>query len=275
MASMNERISKHFSTMVDLRLTQLDTLVEGVPSTFHEDNDKLREWLQYNSELRGFESLAYYYEDGSFDMIYGTEVSPTDAQMFLESMRNGERKVSVGIEPNGEKAAVIGVLFEAQTMSGKRSISIVGKMPIEYINETLSLNDVKSLLYSFAIRKDGIFVIGNADTLRDNYFDRAKDLYTEVSGVGSVDQFITELKAAMEKNKDYSAMIKIGDERRQMYCSKFPVSEWYLVTILPYGTLNETVEAQGHQSIIVFISSCTMILVSLVAIFIRYFNLSH
>ena len=59
MASMNERISKHFSTMIDLRLTQLDTLVESIPSDEKEvtDSDEVRKWLEYNAKLRGLESL--------------------------------------------------------------------------------------------------------------------------------------------------------------------------------------------------------------------------
>lgn len=44
MASMNERFSMHFSTMIDLRLTQLDTLTETMPGDSREDNKEMREW---------------------------------------------------------------------------------------------------------------------------------------------------------------------------------------------------------------------------------------
>lgn len=50
MASMNERVSKHFSTMLDLRLTQLDTLIEAIPTDTREDSDSVREWLEYNAK---------------------------------------------------------------------------------------------------------------------------------------------------------------------------------------------------------------------------------
>lgn len=73
MASMNERVSKHFSTMLDLRLTQLDTLIEAIPMDTREDSDSVREWLEYNAKIRGLESIAYYFEDGSFETIYGTQ----------------------------------------------------------------------------------------------------------------------------------------------------------------------------------------------------------
>lgn len=65
-------------------------------------------------KIRGLESIAYYFEDGSFETIYGTQVVSVDAKKFRNSMRNGDRTVSIGIGPDGERSAVIGVPFEIQ-----------------------------------------------------------------------------------------------------------------------------------------------------------------
>lgn len=275
MASMNERISKHFSTMVDLRLTQLDTLIEAVPMDSGMDSAQMREWLEYNGEIRGLESLSYYFADGSFETIYGTQVASVDAEKFLNAMQNGERTVSVGINADGNKSAIIGVPFAVKMEDGRESIAIVGKMPIEYISETLSLDEEDALLYSFVIRQDGSFVVRSVGASRDTFFDRARALYTDVEGKKDVEQFITELQEAMVNKEDYSAMIKIDGERRQMYCSSLPASEWYLVTILPYGTLNEAVKERSQQSLLVFLLSCSIILVLLLLVFARYFQMNQ
>ncbi len=275
MASMNERISKHFSTMIDLRLTQLDTLVETIPTSTVKDSEEMREWLEYNAKIRGLDSLAYYFEDGSFEMLYGTPASSVNAEKFLKAMKEGERTVSVGINPDGKQAAIIGVPFKTEMQDGRKSIAIVGKMPIEYISETLSLDEENALMYSFVIRKDGSFVVRSAGAYRDNYFERARALYEEVEGKENIEQYISELQEAMETKTDYSAMFKMNGERRQIYCSSLPASEWYLVTILPYGTLNETVEMRGMQDLLVFIISCSIILIVLFAIFIKYFHLNQ
>ncbi len=276
MASMNERISKHFSTMIDLRLTQLDTLVESIPSDEKEvtDSDEVRKWLEYNAKLRGLESLAYYFDDGSFEMIYGIPLASVNAEKFLSSMQNNERTVSIGIDSDGKQAAIIGTPFDIKMQDERKTIAIVGKMPIEYISESLSLEDKEALLYSFVIRKDGSFVIRTAGASRENYFDRARALYTEVYGKKSIEQFVTELQRSMEKDQDYSVMFKMNDERLQMYCSALPSSEWYLVTIMPYGTLNEAIEQQGKISLIVFFISCTLILIVLISVFVKYYGMS-
>lgn len=274
MASMNERISKHFSTMLDLRMTQLNTLVETIPGDATIDSGEIREWLEYNGKIRGMEAIAYYFADGSYEMVYGTPVDPANPDTFLEMVSSKEQTVSIGIDADGTQSAIIGIPFEIMMDDGRRSIAIAGRMPVEYIIETLSLDDEDALLYFFVIRMDGSFVVRSAGAYRDNYFERARALYENVNGKKDVEQFITELKEAMEADSDYSAMFTMDGIRNQMYCSSLPSSEWYLITIMPYGTLNEVVNAQSEQSLIMFIISCGIILLMLIAIFICYFNLN-
>jgi len=274
MASMNDRISKHFSTMVDLRLSQLDTLVDTIPISLDKDSKELREWLEYSAGIRGFESLAYYFDDGSYEMLFGEKVESVAPDMFLESMKNGERKISAGVNSDGEGAAVIGVPFEIEMEDGRTSIAMVGKMPFDYISETLSLDEDESLVFSFVIRKDGTFVVRSADAVRDSYFERVMATYDEVEGMGK-EEFIAQLQQAMENKEDYSAMFKTDGERRQMYCSSLPSSDWYLLTVMPYGTLNEVVEAQGRHLLLVFTCSCMAILILIMLIFLRYLSMSR
>ncbi len=275
MASMNERISKHFSTMIDLRLTQLDTLTETMPLETHEDSEQVREWLEYNGKIRGFEALAYFFDDGSFEMIYGTPVSSVNADKFFQSMQKGERKVSVGVGEEGVQFAFLGIPFEISMQDGRESIAIVGRMPIEYISETLSLDEEDALMYSFVIRLDGSFVVRSMGASGDNYFERARAFYEHVEGKSDIEQFISELQTAMAAKEDYSAMFTMDGGLLQLYCSSLPSSDWYLITILPYGALNETVEEQGRQMFLISLGSCLVILMVLVFIFLRYFQMNH
>ncbi len=279
MAGMNERISKHFSTMVDLRLTQLATLAETtldqtIPVGGSKDSSEVREWLEYNAKIRGFESLAYYFEDGSYETIFGSPVEPVDPELFMKAMKDGEKKISVGIDSPGERAAMIGVPFEIEMEDGRTCLALVGEMPFDYISETLSLEDEKALVYSYVVRKDGSFVVRSAGASRDTYFERVRAIYDEVEGM-EIEEFISELQQAMEKKEDYSAVFKMDGERCWMYCSSLPASEWYLITIMPYGTLNEAVEAQGRHLLLVFIACCVAILLLMLFIFLRYFSLNR
>lgn len=274
MSSMNERISKHFETMVELRMTQLETTVKTIPMKYESDSEALREWLESSARARDFEALAYYFDDGSFEMIYGEEAKSLNPEMFFESMKNGERKISVGIGEDEEKSAVLGVPFSMKMADGRECIALVGRLPIEYISSTLSLGDGDTMVYSFVIRKDGSFVIRSYDSTRDNYFKRIRALYEEIDGK-ETEQLIEELQAAMEEDRDYASMLKIYGERRQMYCSRLPMSEWYLVTIMPYGTLDRAVETMGKRSLNVFAGCCALILAALAFVFLGYIWLSR
>lgn len=274
MESMNERISKHFSTMVDLRMTQLDSLLETVSEDSQQDSAELREWLEYNAGIRGFESLAYYFEDGEYEMIYGEPVSLANPEFFMDSLKKRVRNVSIGVDSNGTQSAIVAVPFNMKMEDGRESIALAGRMPIEYISETLSLDDEDSLIYSFVIRKDGSFVIRSAGAFRENYFERVMALYEEVNGK-TVEEFISELQDSMQTREDYSTLFKMDGEQYQMYCSGMPVSEWYLITIMPYGALNEVIETRDQNSLFVFIASCLLLLGLLFFVFLKYFRINR
>ncbi len=273
MANINERIVRHFETMVDLRMAQIEAMTKTIPEEFDSDSKELRQWLEYNAKARDFESLAYLFGDGSYEIIYGEALEPLGPQIFLESMKNGERKVSIGIGEQNERFSVMGVPFQIEMQDGKACIALVAKLPIEYISDTLSLGDRDTMTYSFVIRKDGSFVIRSYDSTRDNYFDRIEALYEETDGKDA-EQLTAELREAMEKNEDYASMLTIYGERRQLYCSKLPMSEWYLVTVMPYGTMNYAIEKLGNRSLNYFMGSCAFIILALLAVFAGYFRLN-
>ena len=275
LAAMNEQISMHFSTMVDLRLTQLDTLVETIPFALDTDGVDLHEWLTYNAQLRGFESLAYYYDDGTYEMIFGEQVRLVDPELFLESLHNGERNICVGVDAEGKRYGVVGVPVTIEIKSGeKKCIAIAGRMPIEYISDTLSLGMDESLVYSFVLREDGTFVIRTYDASRNSYFDRVNELYESVEGM-TKEQYMAELKEAMHNKQDYDILFTMYGERRQMYASPLPNSQWYLLTFMPYGPLNETVKSMSNQSLLVSVGCCLAIMAALLIVFIMYLRINQ
>lgn len=60
----DEWISQNFSKMVDLRKSQFETLVDTILKNRDKDSEKLWKCLVYSAKIRGFESLAYYFDDG-------------------------------------------------------------------------------------------------------------------------------------------------------------------------------------------------------------------
>jgi len=274
MSSMNERITKHFDSIIDHRLVQMEGMTGNIPPAYTADKEALREWLLYNGQSRGYASLAYCGADGSLEMIYGEQVTLYSTEALLDAIGNGEGGVAVGSGSEGERVVLIYVPIKLSIPGTEGYAALVGELPISYLAETLSLEENDSLIYSFVIRKDGSFVVRNSSAFRDNYFDRVLAIYEEVDGK-TPEEYIADLKAAMEAGTDYSTMIQFEGERRHMYCSALPNSVWYLVTLMPYGALNESVETLGVRSLTAALGGCVVILLVLLMVFMWYFRMNR
>ncbi len=271
MTGMNERISMHFTTTIEMRLLQVNALVEEHPSV---GNSGDRQELAYSAKARGFDYLAACSRDGEFEMFFGSSVKVTDPEPFLESLRNNEKKVAVGTDEDGNGIILMAIPASYEMSDGQTSMALVAGLPSDYIKDVLFLDENDTLVYSHIIRKDGSFVIRSAGAFRDTYFQRLREIFKE-GNAGSAEKYIKELSSAMEDNRSYSSIIDVGTERRHMYCAKLPYSEWYLVTIMPYGTLDETVGELNTKWGYMVTASCSLVLLVLLIVFIRYFKLNR
>ena len=274
MSSMSEQISMHFETTITLRLDQMKALVEtAVSEKIHEDPEQL-ENLIFAARAREIDYLGFYREDGTFAMLYGRALKLDDPEPFRQSLMNGERKVAIGADTGGNVVVLLGVPAVHDAAEDNPCIGLVGALPVSYISDTLSLNEDDENFYSFFIREDGTYIIQGVDIERENYFDRVRDLYEDVNGM-SVEEYIAQLRAAMTKNEEYSTEFTIYGERRHMFCTRLPNSEWYLLTFMPYGVVDSVVSNLGREwGRLAFIGG-GVVLAALLLVFAKYFQLTQ
>ena len=272
MSGMSEQISLHFEKTVGLRLAQVEEIVGVTPSQEY-DRKTLREELSYNAKARGFSYLALYGEGGEFEMIYGDKVHVTDPKPFLKSLSKDDKKVAVGTDESGEDVVLMGAPASYIMESGEKCLALVGGLSVSYVREALSLDENDSMVYSHIIRRDGSFVIRSEDAVRDNYFDRIRAMFEESDG-RDADDCIKEMKSAMESGQNYSGIFNVEDGRRHVHCTALSYSEWYLVTIMPYGTLSEVVEDLNTVWIVMAIAGCSVVLLALLLVFYKFFLLT-
>lgn len=274
MSGMNERISMHFETTIELRLSQAEALLEDFPPR-DTDVSSLREGLTYSAKVRGFDYLSFCSKEGMLDVLYGPDVEVTDPEPFLTSLRRGEKKIAVGSDAMGDRFVLLGVpaSYPMDEEADECTALVVG-LPVDYIRDVLFLDEEESLVYSHIIRRDGTFVIRGGDAYRDNYFDRIRSIFEELGGADA-ERYVNELKDAMAEGEDYSRVILIGRERRHMYCTRLPYSEWYLVTIMPYSSLDESVRNLSMSWEFLALGGCVLVLLALLLVFFKYFGLTR
>ncbi len=276
MSGMSEQVSLHFETTINLRLSQVRALTTTVPFQETVVTDSTRQLLAYNAQARGFDSLGFYLEDGTFDMIYGQSVELIDPEPFFYSLTNGQEKIAVASNASGEKVVILACPNNYSFDNGTQGIALAAVLPVDYISQTLSLNESdNSFVYSHIIRLDGSFVIRTGDAYRDSYFDRIQGLFEDFGKDKKIaQQHISDLQAAMASHQVYSSVFEFGDERRHVYCTPLAYSEWYLVTVMPYNSLNQSVNRLNREWGYMTFFSCGVVLLALLLIFARYFRLT-
>ena len=269
MDGMNEQVSLHFETIIELRLTMAESIAhiaEG-DETFGYGT---KEEIEYGAKARHFLCAALYSSDGESEMIFGDSVELNHPEPFLESLRNGENKVASATDSNGDGVILFGVPCKYPMSDGNDSFAIVVGLSTRYMSEVLFLDTDSSLMYSFVIRKDGSYVVGNEGDVYKNYFDRLNGIF---GGQDKETAFhIGQLTEAMNTSKDYSAILKNDELRHHLYCTSLPYCEWYLVTVLPFEGLDYAISDMGRQWLIIVYAASFAVIAMLLGIFFQYLN---
>ena len=105
----------------------------------HEGDQEILEEITYSGQARGFDYLAFYNTDGSFDMIYGENVKVTDPEPFFLSMNSDEKKIAVGTDSADEDIVLMGIPAKYRLDNGETSIALVAGIPVSYVKEVLAL----------------------------------------------------------------------------------------------------------------------------------------
>ena len=271
MAGMNEQVSLHFETIIDLRLTMAESIAHIAAGGEGNSDRGSREEIEYGARARHFLCAALYSSDGTIEMIYGDPVTLNHPEPFLDSLQKGERKAASAANGSGENIILFGVPCEYPMSDGNTSLAIVVGLSSRYMGEVLFLDSDSSLVYSFVIRKDGSFVVRNEDGVHNNYFDRFASRFE--GQAEEADFYIEQLTAAMNAEEDYSVILKSGTSRRHLYCTSLPYCDWYLVTVLPFDGLDQAILGMSSRWLTIVYASSFAVIAMLLYIFFRYSKL--
>ena len=274
MSGMNEQMSRHFETVIKLRFDQVSGVV-SVVSTDNKDRESLYEELIYRTQARGFDYLALCSAKGDFQTLYGQSIQPLNPEPFVEALLQGEQRVAVGVDADGNEVVLFGVDAAYPMHNGDRSTGLIAAVPLEYITDFLSLEDDGQLMYYHIIRPDGSFVIQNPNTELWHLFEQLQKQLDPTANELSVDNSIKEFGAALKNHQEFAMTFEVKGEERQIYGISLPYSEWYLVSVMPYSILDDAINNLSSQRIFMTLLSCASVLIILTLIFLRYFSITR
>ncbi len=276
MSEMNQQIQQKFRSIIRLRLEQVEGIIKRNPLDTEKNNQQLLEELQVSGEIRNFTFLGLYGENGDFEIVYGDEVKISDTDEDIQtSLNESEDLVTYGQNDQGEKILLIGKKAAYEMKSGNISKAIIAGISMEYLNQALFLEENDAVVYSHIIDKNGNFVIRNSDAFRESYFERIMEQYDEFDGK-KTDDYVRELKNAMDKEEMYTSLVSIDGHQRKIYCSPLYLSSsWYLITVMPSEVLGDSITELDTMRVIIMIGSGAVILFTMSVIFVLYYRLSQ
>lgn len=274
MSGMNKQISRHFESVIKLRFDQVIGIT-SVVSQESGDKESLDEELIFRAQVRDFTYLALCSDEGRFETLYGESIQPDNPEPFVEALIQGEQRVAVGADADGNKVVLFGVEANYPMQNGDESIGLIAAVSLDYITHFLSLEAEGGLMYYHIIRPDGSFVIKNSNSELWEYFELLQKQHASEPYQSPAKDSLKEFDAALRNNEEYITAYRVNGENQQIYGMPLPYSEWYLVAVMPYGTLNTTINNLSAQRLVITLLACALILIVLTVIFIRYFSMTR
>ena len=274
MSGISEQVSSHFGTTIELRLSQVESLVDSVPPGRYASDRSMQTALVYHARSSGFEYLAFYTEDGDFHMLCGSEITADVPEALRRSVQGGHYNVCAGSDRQGTPIVLLGVPAVYPLENGEESIALVAGLPTRDLGNSLEENVQSGFMEYAIIRKDGSYVLHNSSALEsENYFERAENLF-EICDGKTPEQYVRELREALEAERDYTSSIQNGGKYWNVYCTSLPNSDWHLLLMISHNTLDETVNLLQQRWSHISIGGCVLIICALLLIFVGYYRLT-
>ncbi len=275
MDRMSTQIIKHFDTTVEIKLAQVESIVKTVPPEGQVQGRKLIQAMAVSGAARDFQFLCLLSEEGEVQLIFGEEVEIADEEPFLDSLKAGEKKIAVANIPSTDTTLVLlGVPCAYDMENGGKSIAMVAGIDVDYVNNTLFLDNPGVETYFHIIRRNGDFVIKSGTAVLNNYYDRLQNIVLESDEQGA-DYYMEKVHESID-NKTLSTFIMSTNEGiKCVYVAPLPYSEWYLITTMSYDAMDGIIRKLDYNSLRVFLMVIIMMFTIFIVVFIVYYRITR
>ena len=274
MSEINGQIQQKFHAITDIRIDQVEGVIQRTPPGSDMETDSILEELRVSAEVRDFEWLGFYTEDGRNETIYGEDITVSD-QTIKRSLETNGDVITNGYDKRNDKIFVFGKSVKYNMVKGGKSIALLAAIPMENLEQILFRHTDDTNANTHLVDYNGDFIIRSGDAYRDSYFERLESI-VDGKGGKSPEDYIDELKEAMSRKEDYAATVVADGELRHIYCSSIADnSNWYLVTVMPHNLFGNVITSlDGSRNMIVIVSIIFIILL-FTGIFIVYFRFTR
>lgn len=281
MSGMSDQIKNHFETLVNMRLVQVNSVMQSLPPENVEQIDEtVKNEFAKMAESRDFTHLFLLDMEGGTERLYGDAVEIENREHFIDALNNGETMVTAGRTADGRSVLLYGISVgyphgEGYPMSnGGHCTALIVGVPLSNLKDSLQLGLEQSLVFSHVLRTDGSYLINSTGaTDMENCLEWMK-YNGEAENVENIDSIVAEMAEALTERKEYSNVVPVEDETRHFFMSTLPYTEWTMVTVMPHGILDDALSNLGYQRIVSSLLSSVCLLIAMLIIYYIYWRFS-
>lgn len=244
-----------FKTIAELQYLQVEHLKVRLESLGEDAAPEvIIETARDAAEFQNVRSCAFLDEDGRIVTVYGKTIFAIDDMDYVrESLMNGNQTMVRGYDEN--QNIIMWVMPISCRLPGDtRSIGLLFGYEVDRFINKMRLNTEGTLCYFSIIRRDGSYLfVERGDAFATSFVAHIL-LHTTPEGM-TAPEAVMQLTSKMAQGEDFSMTLHFDydneeedvhiHENRNVHCTPIPQSEWYLVTILPYGVLDKAIENIG------------------------------
>ena len=259
-----------FGQIASLKKEILDNNTQNVEETYSD--------IKLFASFQDLTNCTLITENGEMDTIYGTPIERLgDEEFLLENLKKGEQVVTGGWNLDSQ-IIIFASPLSISMKNGKKSIGLLWCKPMSAFADMMNVKADNSLIYFLIIRRDGSYVINNKDAIENTYYERVSKYVTPENM--SVEEAVSMIKEAVvskgrfKMDTTYIDEISNINERRSVFGMWLPASSWYLVSIIPYGVLDETIAGMGQARNNAMFISVSVLTLGIIAVFIAYIRMT-
>ncbi|MCR5273289.1 MAG: response regulator [Lachnospiraceae bacterium] len=271
--------SNRFNAIKNIRFEQIDAMLTEAMGEGVKTEEEIYASIKRSAEFQDTSSCLLVAANGDMQLIEGEELTNFGSKDYIIStLVDGKKAVATG-ENNTEKLVLYCVPAHINMENGAVSVGLIWARSLDSFLEMMNLTSEDSLVFYHIIREDGSYVIANKDAIEGSYFNKL--LLYSTPDDGTAQEYVDKLKECIANDEDFfmnstykepSAGI---DERRSVYATSLIDSNWYLVTVMPYGVLDSTIsdmsEARNHGMLVALAIVATAIII----VFAIYMRMTH
>lgn len=274
MSEMNKHVQQKFFTLINFRLSQLEGVLQRTPPSSVQYGPHMLNELRLNAEVRDFSYLGLYAQDGEVETLYGSAVTLANTEDFWALLEQDGKVIGYGTDRQGRRLLVLGIPASYPMKGGVFSAAVVAGVEMQEIAESLFVNDTQALVFSHIIDHQGRFVVRRMENGRKNYFQFIHDAFASV-GQKTALHFARDIQQAMDEKVDFSSLVQVGGEFHHLYLSALPNTDWFLVSELPQGVLDQAIFRLSDARFSAILLVALVVTLLLVVIFTYYYFISQ